>query len=202
MPRPRSYEREAVVTAARDVFWENGFDGTALSDVERRTGLNRSSLYQEFGSKQGLFSAALDHYYDQVLDPLLTALESGTRLGAIDAFFAGVKGVILEDRAGRRRGCLLVNTIAELSPHDEAAARRARDFRDRLQGAFKRVLEADGSTARIANGSVDRLARMLLASTLGIWVCARIDLADAAARCDEIAAEVQSWISAGSAVER
>ena len=200
MPRPRSYARETVVTAAKDAFWENGFDGTALSELERRTELNRSSLYQEFGSKQGLFSAALDLYYDQVVDPLLIALESGTRLGAIEAFFAGVKAVILEDREGSRRGCLLVNTIAELSPHDEAAARRAREFRDRLHAAFRSVLEADA--ARIKGGSVDRLAGMLLTSTLGIWVCARIDLDDAAARCDEIAAEVHTWASAGSTAVR
>jgi TetR/AcrR family transcriptional repressor of nem operon len=196
MPRPRTFEREAVLAAAKDAFWEKGYDGTALSDLEDRTGLNRSSLYLEFGSKQGLFSAALDLYYAEVVDPLLGAMEADPHLSAIDDFFAGVKQIILDDRSGSRRGCLLVNTIAELSPYDDAAARRARQFRDRLNGAFERVLEAEASTARIADGSTDRLAGVLLASTLGIWVCARIDLDDAADRCDLVAAEVHTLASA------
>jgi TetR/AcrR family transcriptional regulator, transcriptional repressor for nem operon len=196
MPRPRGYAREAVLEAAKDVFWENGYEGTVLSELEQRTGLNRSSLYLEFGSKQELFSAVLDLYYDEVVDPLLTGLESDPQPSAIGDFFAGIKRIILEEQAGRRRGCLLVNTIAELSPKDPAAARRSRAFRDRLHGAFIRALERAASTGRMDVGSIRRRAAMLLASTLGIWVDARIDLADAAARCDEVAAEVHSWSSA------
>jgi TetR/AcrR family transcriptional regulator, transcriptional repressor for nem operon len=193
MPRSRGYVREAVIEAAKDVFWEKGYEGTVLSELEQRTGLNRSSLYLEFGSKQELFSAVLDAYYDDVVDPRLTALEDNPSLSAIAAFFASIKSLILEERAGDRRGCLLVNTIAELSPYDDGAARRAQEFRDRLLGAFTRILEQDIST--VDDGLVRRRASLLLAGTLGIWLCARIDLADAAARCDEIAAEVHSWTS-------
>jgi TetR/AcrR family transcriptional repressor of nem operon len=198
MPRPRSYERAAVVEAAKEAFWENGYEGTALSELEQRTGLNRSSLYLGFGSKQELFSAALDLYYDEIVDPLIGALEAGASFSAIDAFLAGVKGVILDERAHRRRGCLLVNTIAELSPYDEAAEGRARDFRDRLSRAFRGALEAEASRGRIDQGSVDRRVAMLFTSTMGIWLSARIDLDDAAARCDDVAAEVRAW-AAGTA---
>jgi TetR/AcrR family transcriptional repressor of nem operon len=198
MPRPRSYERAAVVEAAKEAFWENGYEGTVLSELEQRTGLNRSSLYLGFGSKQELFSAALDLYYDEVVEPLIGALEAGATYSAIDAFLAGVKAIILDEREHRRRGCLLVNTIAELSPYDEAAERRARDFRDRLSRAFRAALEAEASRGRIDRGSVDRRAVLLFTSTMGIWLSARIDLDDAAARCDDVAAEVHAW-AAGTA---
>jgi TetR/AcrR family transcriptional repressor of nem operon len=194
LPRTRGYARDTVLAAAKDVFWESGYEGTVLSELEVRTGLNRSSLYLEFGSKQELFSAALDLYYAEVVDPLLTALEEGADLSAIETFLTSVEGIILEEREGDRRGCLLVNSIAELSPYDEDAARRAREFQDRLRGAFVRVLERDAVTA----GSTDlirRRAGLLFASTLGIWVAARIDLDDAAVRCDEVAAEVRAWVS-------
>lgn len=193
MPRKRGYARDAVLAAAKDVFWENGYEGTVLSELEERTGLNRSSLYLEFGNKQELFSAALDLYYAEVVDPLLTALEDGSDLTAVETFLAAIKGIILEERSGTRRGCLLVNIIAELSPHDEAAARRARAFQDRLYGAFTRVLERVASTGRLDDGLIQRRAGLLVAGTLGIWISARIDLSDAAARCDEVAAEVRSW---------
>lgn len=193
MPRPRGYARDAVLAAAKDVFWENGYEGTVLSELEERTGLNRSSLYLEFGSKQELFSAALDLYYAEVVDPPLTALEDGSDLTAVETFLAAIKGIILDERSGRRRGCLLVNIIAELSPHDEATARRATAYQDRLHGAFTCVLERDTSAGRLDDALIQRRAGLLLTGTLGIWISARIDLAEAAARCDEIEAEVHSW---------
>ena len=59
MARPKGYDRDAVLVAARDLFWEQGYERASIADLEKRTGLNRSSIYQEFGSKRELFSAAL-----------------------------------------------------------------------------------------------------------------------------------------------
>jgi TetR/AcrR family transcriptional repressor of nem operon len=186
-----------VLAAAMDVFWENGYEGTAVAELEARTGLNRSSLYLEFGSKRELFTEALDRYYDEVTDPLLTAMEAGTDLTAIETFFMDVKRIIQGERTGGRRGCLLVNTIAELSVQDDPTARRGRAFRDRLHGAFRRVLAADPSTRRLGDRRIDERASMLAASTMGIWLWARVDLDDAAARCDQVAAEVRTWAPPG-----
>src|ERR1700757_4861162 len=60
MARPKSYERDTVLIAARDVFWERGYEATSIAALEERTGLSRSSLYEEFGSKRDLFQAALE----------------------------------------------------------------------------------------------------------------------------------------------
>ena len=193
MPRPRGYSREDVVEAAKEAFWEQGYEGTALSDLEQRTGLNRSSLYLAFGSKRELFDEALDRYAQEVPDRLLSPLESDPSLVQIMAFFEGVKGVILHDQGEARRGCLLVNTIAELATRDEDAASRGADLRDRLQRAFTRALEHEAKSHDLDDASIARRARMLTVSTLGIWLCARIDLTDAATLCDEMAAEVASW---------
>jgi len=193
MPRQRGYRREDVVEAAKDAFWESGYEGTPLSDLEQRTGLNRSSLYLAFGSKRELFDEALDLYSEDVPDRLLTPLEADPGRAAILAFFEGVKAVILDEQGRRRRGCLLVNTIAELATLDEDAARRGADLRDRLQRAFLRALQREAWPDGVDDASIARRARMLTASTLGVWICARIDLKDAAAMCDEIGAEVGSW---------
>jgi TetR/AcrR family transcriptional regulator, transcriptional repressor for nem operon len=191
MPRPRTRTRDQVVTAARDVFWEHGYEGTAVSDLERRAGVNRSSLYAEFGSKQALFSDALDLYYEEIVDPLIGRLESDANVTAVATFFEGVKSIILEEEAPSRRGCLLVNTIAELAAGDPAAARRGAEFRDRLARAFHGALQRGGG--QLDEASTRRRAEMLLASALGVWLCARIDQLDAAARCTTIVEEVRTW---------
>ena len=60
--------------AARTVFWEHGFEAASLPALERATGLNRSSIYHGFGSKRGLFDAAVASYLDEVVRPRLRPL--------------------------------------------------------------------------------------------------------------------------------
>jgi TetR/AcrR family transcriptional repressor of nem operon len=197
VPRQRSYARPDVVEAAKAAFWDNGYQRTALSDLEQRTGLNRSSLYHAFGSKRELFAEALDAYEDDVLDALIGPLESGHQgLEAITTFLSGVKEIILDQRGEARRGCLMVNTIAELSARDEETTRRATAFRDRLRGAFANALARAAESGDVDDASVPRRSRFLTAGTLGIWLCARIDPLDAALLCEEVASEVMDWRSA------
>jgi AcrR family transcriptional regulator len=86
MPRPKAYERDAVVMAARNLFWERGYEAASISDLEQRTGLNRSSLYQEFGSKHELLEAALTSYAEEVVAALLADVSDPT--GDLDTIAA------------------------------------------------------------------------------------------------------------------
>jgi TetR/AcrR family transcriptional regulator, transcriptional repressor for nem operon len=60
--RPRSFDVEAAVERAMDVFWSRGYHATALPDLLRATKLSRGSLYAAFGNKHSLFLRALDRY--------------------------------------------------------------------------------------------------------------------------------------------
>ena len=69
MPRPREFNEATAIAAAVDVFCNRGFHATSVEDLVRATGVNRSSLYGVFGSKQGLFLRALDHVCEPEVDP-------------------------------------------------------------------------------------------------------------------------------------
>lgn len=64
MPRPhdRSTTRERILDAAFDLFVEQGFTGTTISEVERRVGLaaGTGSFYRHFSSKEALLTAAVE----------------------------------------------------------------------------------------------------------------------------------------------
>src|SRR4029453_6387021 len=62
--RPRSFDVEAAVERAMDVFWSRGYHATALPDLLRATKLSRGSLYAAFGDKHSLFLLALDRFID------------------------------------------------------------------------------------------------------------------------------------------
>lgn len=59
MGRLRRFDESTVVAAASTAFTDLGYEATSVDDLLQATGLHRGSLYQAFGSKRGLFLAAL-----------------------------------------------------------------------------------------------------------------------------------------------
>ncbi|MFC0227301.1 TetR/AcrR family transcriptional regulator [Serratia aquatilis] len=60
--RPKKFDREQVLEKAMGLFWRSGYEPTSMSELVEATGTKPSSLYAEFGSKQGLFCAAVEKY--------------------------------------------------------------------------------------------------------------------------------------------
>lgn len=60
--RPRSFDRAMALTKAMGVFWQRGYEATALSDLTQAMGINAPSLYAAFDCKEALFEEALDLY--------------------------------------------------------------------------------------------------------------------------------------------
>jgi TetR/AcrR family transcriptional repressor of nem operon len=59
MGRSRSFDETLVVTNAARAFLATGYEATSLDKLVETTGLHRGSLYGAFGSKRGLFIAAM-----------------------------------------------------------------------------------------------------------------------------------------------
>ena|SRR5438132_1901127 len=194
MPRPRSYVRDDVVDAAKETFWTKGYSSTGVSALEKSTGCSRSSLYLEFGSKDRLFEVALARYVDTFIDPLLRPMEvPGSGLAAIGDFFANLKALFLQNPSTAKRGCLMVNSIAELAGRRRGLGRRGVSYVDRLQGAFTASLLAASARAEAEEAAIAQRAHMLTAYTLGIWLSSRIDARRAASLCDAIISDIESW---------
>ena len=46
MARHKEYVREAVLEAATQLFWENGYEGTSMNGLVEATRLHRRSMYE------------------------------------------------------------------------------------------------------------------------------------------------------------
>lgn len=194
MPRPRSFVQADVVEAAKRTFWDEGFERTTVEDLERSTGLNRSSMYLAFGAKRDLFNMALDTYMVSFIGPRLAPMEAPSAgVAEIAGFFSGLREFFLEGPESQR-GCLLVNTIGELAGHDQNVTDRGVDYRDRLRQAFTHALGGPARGPR-GNATIRRRAQILAAATFGVWLSARIDPMDAADLCEATASEIESWRS-------
>jgi AcrR family transcriptional regulator len=85
--RPSGFDREEALHSAMMLFWERGYEGTTLEDLQAAMGdISATSLYHAFGSKEALFRQAVDAYQQTVGAPALTALqESATAREALHA---------------------------------------------------------------------------------------------------------------------
>ncbi|MBK7643217.1 MAG: TetR/AcrR family transcriptional regulator [Planctomycetes bacterium] len=163
MGRPRTYTRDEVLRKATDLFARKGYEGAHLQELVDVTGLNRFSLYKEFGGKEGLFQAALEGYLGQ-LAALSAALQRDPAgLANVRAFYAAL---LAEDFP---HGCLAVNTIREkhvLPAHvyatiERFAAETERSLLRNLRGAEQRGELAPGTDA-------EGLAQFLTALNMGV----------------------------------
>ena len=77
MARPTDFDRNTVIQKAQEVFWTKGYNGTSMQDLVDATQLNRSSIYNSFGSKHDLFQETLKDYakdFDKVMKAIKAQL--------------------------------------------------------------------------------------------------------------------------------
>lgn len=142
MARPRTFDPDKVLDAARDIFWRKGYQATSLDDITAETGLTKPSLYAAFGDKTSLFLKILDRYHERILARSDKMLSDGpSARAAIEAWLisflpacSGVKG---------RRGCLSINTGADGGLDEEALRKSIASFNTRLESLIVARLQRD-----------------------------------------------------------
>jgi len=58
--RASETKRRHILAIATDLFLENGFSGASTSELLRRVGGSKTTIYSYFGDKAGLFTAVVD----------------------------------------------------------------------------------------------------------------------------------------------
>ena len=130
--RPREFDADDVLERAVQLFWEQGYEATSVSDIVVATGLNKSSLYNAFGSKEELFSRALQRYVDMRTTMLAHILVQGS--AGLDDVHALFDFVELEMASpGGHRGCLAVNSSTELGGRENFVESTSLDFRSAIR---------------------------------------------------------------------
>lgn len=64
--RDPAASRDALMAAAVAQFARKGFEGARVDEIASQAGLNKQLVYHYFGSKQGLYLAALESVYVQI----------------------------------------------------------------------------------------------------------------------------------------
>ena len=111
MPRSKKYNKKAILAAATELFWQRGYDGTSMNDLVKYSGLNRHSMYNEFGDKERLFLSCIDYYVIEDSKEVISILKrEPVGLKNIEDFIENRVRYAVSDDC---QGCLLINTVTE-----------------------------------------------------------------------------------------
>jgi TetR/AcrR family transcriptional repressor of nem operon len=170
--RPLEFDPNSALDEAMKLFWEQGFESTTIQDLEQRTGLARTSLYNTFGSKRELFSLALARYQRLLADQMLVSLEQGED-GLLDLhkFFDLVAREL--KRSTTTPGCLMVNSMTEFGGTDAEVVGQAEAYLARFRNGIASTLNRAAARGEIAKKGIDEKAALLVGLLLGINVIAR-----------------------------
>jgi AcrR family transcriptional regulator len=167
--RPRSFDVDAALDRALDVFWRQGYEGAALSDLTKAMGINRPSMYAAFGNKEELFRRVLDRYGNGPGAYARRALELPRVRDVIEALIYGAVNLTAGEHTPR--GCLNVRCAQACGPDGEPARREAQARRKDTEVQLMRRLRRARTEGDLpADTEPADLARYVLTVTDGIAV--------------------------------
>lgn len=80
-------ERGALLRAAADIFFEQGYAATSIDAIIERAGGSKRNIYTEFGNKEGLFTAIVTEHVERALSSLaMEDMEARDLRGTLTAF--------------------------------------------------------------------------------------------------------------------
>ncbi len=178
MPRTKTFDEAQTLEKAMNLFWERGFHNTSMQDLVDHLGLSRSSIYDTFEDKSGLFLASLQLYREKYTDPRdqhVGTVASETGSMSLETFLHGFfKALIRQAKGEESKGCFMVNTCVELAPHDGNVREIVQANMSAFVGNFTELFRAYQSTKVISEEKDPAaLANFLYATVSGLKVISR-----------------------------
>jgi TetR/AcrR family transcriptional repressor of nem operon len=167
--RPKEFDPDQIADAAMQVFWQRGYAATSIQDLVEGTGLSRSSLYNAFDSKHGLYTCALKRYQEQSNANITLLAQDAPAKALVRQLLLRIVDDELDDT--QRLGCLAANAALEVAGQDPVVAELvAQNFR-RVEAALERLLRRGQAEGDIDPGkNPAALASFVVCTVQGLRV--------------------------------
>ena len=174
MPRPRAFDTDAALAAARDTFWRLGYEATTLTDLTDAMGIARPSLYNAFGDKQALFLTVLARYSADAAAALAALEAEPDGREAVRSVLVGIARALADP--SQPAGCLRIGHTARAGAHEPVLAEALAEAHRAFEAVFEARLvraQADGHLA--ADEDAAMLAAFFAGTVSALAVRARVD---------------------------
>ena len=165
MARTAQVDEARALQAALLEFWRLGYEATAVIDLVVKMKLNKTRIYELFGSKHQLFILAL-RYYQQELHRQLSAVSTS----ANETVLVRVRRVLemtatISTVHPLPQGCFLVKAGSELLPQDTEVQAVVNESQQFLESLLVALLQEGQQTGKV-NSTVSPQAQAHLLSTV------------------------------------
>ena len=135
MSKNLKFNRQNVVEKATNLYWQKGFHGTSMRNLQDVIDMRPGSIYATFGSKEGLYKESIQCYANRGLKTLSNCYETtGSPLKALKKFVT--MSIINSAESGPSGMCMLVKTISELTDENQPLLDEARRLLNVIENAF------------------------------------------------------------------
>ena len=175
MSRMKQYDRTELLDRSVELFRRQGFNGTSTAELVAELNVNRKSMYAEFGSKQQLLEATLEHYNKKHLTRVLTPLEApdASLEGIRQAFYSYASAI---EGPFRGLGCLMCNIAVERGALDPGSGRYVAAYLERLTRAFRHALSNAQQSGEIGpTVDLGEMAGFLTTALIGVATSVRAE---------------------------
>lgn len=160
--RPPAFDADEVVEAAIDLFWRQGYRDTSLADLEQALGVNRSTLYNSFEGKAGLFRSAVARYFEELDRELVAPLLDGDGgLTDLLAFTEHLRELLTDPAVPS--GCLVVNSF--VSGDAPGAPER---YDAMMRGGFEAALRRASDRGEVSDDLRRARSAAMLSAVIGV----------------------------------
>lgn len=178
MPRMVKYDRDTALQQAVTLFWRQGYSGASMKQIEQALDMRPGSLYAAFGSKDGLFSEALDRYLgamSQEMDEHLALYPSITE--GLKSYLRQLAASASSDSSPPARACMLVKTLLELNDARTPLQTKINGIFWLIESKFAEVLEDAKRRGEVSEHlDCGRMARLLQTQIMGLRSFAQRDV--------------------------
>ncbi len=169
--------RQEIIRKAAPIFNQRGYDGAALSDLMRATGLEKGGIYRHFESKQQLAAEAFDYAWELALNARFEGTQEISN--TVDRLKLIVRN-FRDRRAGLvPGGCPLLNTAIDSDDGNPQMRGKARRALSSWLGRLRSVIE-EGQRRGEVRGDVDslELATLIVSTLEGSLMVSRLQRKD------------------------
>ena len=156
--------RQEIIRKAAPIFNQKGYDGAALSDLMRATGLEKGGIYRHFGSKQELAGDAFDYAWKLAMDTRFEGTEE------IPNTVDRLKQIVRNFRDRRTQlvpgGCPLLNTAIDSDDGNPKLRAKARQALSAWLDCMESIAKEGKGRGEIRSDVDSRKLATLIASTL------------------------------------
>ena len=145
--------RQQLLTVARAVFAEKGFDGASIEEIAHRANVSKPVVYEHFGGKEGVYAVVVDRETEALLERMVSTLHGGhpramleqaaeALLGYVEDSHDGFRILVRDSPVASSTGTFstLLNDIASQVEHILGQQFAARGYDESLAALYAQAL--------------------------------------------------------------